>query len=314
MPPRPGDANGTQRRGAAAAAAAAAAGRNTSAPLPNPLALLAAGSDAELLGALAVARDPAPLLPPAAPARVRSFPHVVGNFPTVVLLPVQGMDEQLDGLYRRARRLLPDLEPMAQEPGPEAGGSGAPAGGRTGGGGGAPAAHRGYHISLSRTVAIRQQQIAPLTALLAERLGAAVASPFPVSLCGLRSFANDEGSRSFLAVMATQGDQQVPLPHVSVGWLPSDQRPRLDAALRRLDTAAARPATAAPAAAGPVAAVAAGGGGAGVAGGCLPAGPAGAVGDAGGAAGEVAVCSWQASRAVCVVGQRQYEVWRPGPH
>ncbi|EFJ44917.1 hypothetical protein VOLCADRAFT_118507 [Volvox carteri f. nagariensis] len=238
--------------------------------LPNPLTLLEAASSEErhdllALGVVAVGAPHSPSelrkLPAAVaatalpgPARVRTFPHVVGNFPTVVLLPVPGMDEALDAVYRRVRRLLPDLEPMTQDLPPEAAANAAPprSGGGGGGGGGrrdvalgeqqglygglqgTPVQpHRGYHISLSRTVPIRHAQIAPLTALLAEGLSA-VTRCFQVSLAGLRPFANDEGTRSFVSVMVTHGSEQVPMPHVSVGWLPGNQQDRIAKALARM--------------------------------------------------------------------------------
>ncbi|GLC59597.1 hypothetical protein PLESTB_001504400 [Pleodorina starrii] len=354
------------------------------APLPNPLALLEAGSAEErydLLAPAAAGTGPSlPLAGPPGPPRTRSFPHVVGNFPTVVLLPVPGLDEPLDALYRKVRRLLPDLEPMAQDAPPEAAAAAAASGGGARGlpvvvgvgglqaqkapaGGTAPGAlptahpgglqrptvqtHRGYHISLSRTVPVRHPQIAPLTEQLAERLGA-MGSCFQVSLAGLRSFVNDEGSRSFVSVMATRGSEQicalirqvdaafgqhglpafhqVPLPHVSVGWLPGDQRTRIDQALRRLSpegprrpTSVSRTAASAgaqPAAAGPEAQAAAAAA-APAAAAAAAAAPAGGT-EVGGssevaalaAAGEV-VCSWTALRAVCVVGRREYQVWAP---
>ncbi len=34
-------------------------------------------------------------------------------------------------------------------------------------------------------------------------------SPFPLSLCGLRAFANDEGTRSFVSAMVAAGEQRV---------------------------------------------------------------------------------------------------------
>ncbi|KXZ55275.1 hypothetical protein GPECTOR_3g412 [Gonium pectorale] len=242
--------------------------------------------------------------------RVRTFPHVVGNFPTVVMLQVAaGLTEPLDALYRKVRRLLPDLEPMAQDDGPAAAAGGLPGvPGREREG--APP-HRGYHISLSRTVPIRHPQIAPLTALLTEHL-AVVDCGFTVALAGLRSFANDDGTRSFVSAMVTTGNDQVcalvrrvdaafaahglpafyevPLPHVSVGWLPGDQRGRIDAALLRLQ--AQQPQVPA------------------------PAGPehplrGAASPKTGSTASEIG--AWQAASAVCVVGQREYVVWKPRP-
>ncbi|GIL85154.1 hypothetical protein Vretifemale_13559 [Volvox reticuliferus] len=192
--------------------------------LPNPLALLEAPSTEASQDMLARAARPSLLtsaLP--GPPRVRTFPHVVGNFPTVVLMPVPSMDEALDAVYRRLRRLLPDLEPMTQDPPQEAAGATTGPNRRIGERGvqgrkrDSPGPqvlrvttvqpHRGYHISLSRTVAIRHPQIAPLTELLAERLKA-VGSGFQVALAGLRSFTNDEDSRSFVSVMVTHGSSQ----------------------------------------------------------------------------------------------------------
>ncbi|GLI60564.1 hypothetical protein VaNZ11_002722, partial [Volvox africanus] len=194
--------------------------------LPNPLTLLEAPSTEASQDLLATAAEPSLLLTSALPGppRVRTFPHVIGNFPTVVLLPVPGMDDALDAVYRRIRRLLPDLEPMTHDPPPESAGTGPGPYCRTGersvrgGKQESPGPHvlqvttvqphRGYHISLSRTVAIRHPQIAPLTALLVERLKV-IGSCFQVALAGLRSFTNDEGSRSFVSVMVTHGSSQI---------------------------------------------------------------------------------------------------------
>ncbi|GFR39692.1 hypothetical protein Agub_g168 [Astrephomene gubernaculifera] len=332
--------------------------------LPNPLALLEASSNEErqslLLSAAASASvAPGALLPLQPPlrgpstARVRSFPHVVGNFPTVVLLPVVGREEALDAVYRKLRRVLPDLEPMSQDPDPAAAAAAAaasahapgslrraPRGGHlsslgngsrgVAGGVAAPVpppppqqqSQRGYHISLSRTVPIRHPQITPLTSQLSESLRDACGS-FSVTLEGCRSFANDEGTRSFVSLMVTHGSAQVcdlirrvdtafkqhglppfyeePLPHVSVGWLAGDQRSRIDAALQRLrGTSSPSPPPPPP-----------------------PSQPASQqqqqqkergqeLGKAAASAcgKETVVCSFQVSRAVCVVGQREYEVWR----
>eukprot|EP00198_Chlamydomonas_reinhardtii_P000822 XP_001690157.1 predicted protein [Chlamydomonas reinhardtii] len=173
------------------------------------------------------------------------------------MVAVQGLalEGALDALYRKLRRLIPDLEPVTkpQEPAAAAGGSGG--GGRGGGRESSPACNGGYHISLSRSVPITRAQIEPLTTQLAARLEAAGIGAFPLTLCGLRTFANDEGSRSFVSAMVATGEREVvglvravdgafeahglppfyqePLPHVSVGWLVGDQRPRIQAALDR---------------------------------------------------------------------------------
>ena len=70
-----------------------------------------------------------------------------------------------------------------------------------------------YHISLSRTVAIRREQISPLKAALKQSL--IKCKRAAVALKGLATFANDEGSRSFVSVMVEQGHEEV---SVSCTW------------------------------------------------------------------------------------------------
>ncbi|KAG2444955.1 hypothetical protein HXX76_001691 [Chlamydomonas incerta] len=323
--------------GARVAVAVAAAGAGAAAAVAG--ALVAPGPAAAAASASASAQpppqiqiqDPAPPLDPYG-GRVRRFPHVVGNYATVVLLPVQGLalEGPLDALYRKLRRLLPDLEPTTQQQQPAAaaaaGGALAGGRGRGAGGGGREAAapcNGGYHVSLSRPVPITRAQIEPLTSELSRRLAAA-GSSFPLSLCGLRAFVNDEGTRSFVSAMVAAGERRVvglvravdgafaahglptfyedPLPHVSVGWLVGDQRARIQAAVDKFNKqhqqapakAHSRPAA-----------------------GAAEPGAAGAAGSRDAAAGAqppgaaaFSLGPWQASRAVCVVGQREYEVWR----
>jgi hypothetical protein len=64
-----------------------------------------------------------------------------------------------------------------------------------------------YHISLSRTVAIRREQIGPLKAALKQ--GLSKCRRAAIALKGLSTFANDEGSRTFVSLMVEQGCKEV---------------------------------------------------------------------------------------------------------
>jgi hypothetical protein len=64
-----------------------------------------------------------------------------------------------------------------------------------------------YHISLSRTVAIRHEQISPLKEALRQQLSGQ--RRFPCTLAGLRCFCNEDNSTTFISLMVSKGFDQV---------------------------------------------------------------------------------------------------------
>jgi hypothetical protein len=64
-----------------------------------------------------------------------------------------------------------------------------------------------HHISLSRTVAIRQEQISPLKEALRQQLLGQ--RRFPCTLAGLHCFSNEDSSTTFVSLMVSKGFDQV---------------------------------------------------------------------------------------------------------
>ncbi|KAK9796299.1 hypothetical protein WJX73_008460 [Symbiochloris irregularis] len=165
--------------------------------------------------------------------RLRSFPHVEGNYATHVYITVP-----LPAAYQRAAATLlqqmawPGLEPLTSE----------------------TASDQVLHLSLSRTVAIKRPQIEDLVSKLQRAL--VKVERFIISFKEWAVLVNDEGTRSFLCLAVTQGHDQVcrcirqvdkafmlfslqrfyedPNPHVSVAWVLGNQRAAL---LERLQSA-----------------------------------------------------------------------------
>lgn len=144
-----------------------------------------------------------PLLPE--PKRVRTFPHIEGNYALHVYIPVTVPPSQkakLAASLAMAAAAVPELRAMeAAAPTADVAPPPAPAGGSPGtsAGGGPPiAVLPEYHVSLSRTVAVRLPQVEPLLALLKHRfrgqkrgpIGAPRRSPLtgsaPILVCGSR--------------------------------------------------------------------------------------------------------------------------------
>ena len=186
-------------------------------------------------------RLPPPKLPPQATTsngasgasgdhqgRIRSFPHVEGNFPGYIFLKVDhanGLGSAADGVLRVARGLLGSGRALHAIDPPE------------------------MHVSLSRTFAVRRHHIGPLVELLTQRLGDF--SAFSMTLSGAKFYCNDEQTRTFVGIKVMDGADRVKelvlavdramrafkLPsyyseadfHVSVGWsagdMPSDLSP-----------------------------------------------------------------------------------------
>ena len=191
-----------------------------------------------------LARDPGDLRKDAAirgrlAGRVRNFPHVAGNFPTTVYVPVRLGPEQreaLDAAYAQLRAALgPGLQPLAV------------------GGGVSPGDFlEGGHISLSRTVPTRREQREALLGALSRKLqggATAVGGPFSLTFKGLEVFENDEGTRCFVAFALSGGLRSVlhlissvdeafrelglpeyypePRPHLSFAWAEGALAPAL---------------------------------------------------------------------------------------
>lgn len=201
--------------------------------------------------------------------RVRSFPHVEGNFATSVYIPVQ-LTEELRAFTAAALQALrvhvPGLKATQEAT------QGSEGSCRTGAAAPSsvnvrpsravahppsasqrqtsPAPSVDHHVSLSRTVPVRMPQIETLMEAL--RRGARRFSACDAGLSGLKVFVNDEGTRTFIALKIEQGSEAVcrmiaavdkafvmhglqrfyaePQPHISFGWVAGDCRPVLEPA------------------------------------------------------------------------------------
>ncbi|PRW39260.1 U6 snRNA phosphodiesterase [Chlorella sorokiniana] len=170
--------------------------------------------------------------------RERAFPHVTGNFATHVYIEVPTPSSCLGTLQELLQLLqaqLPDLQPVVHAPSssnsssssssvatdkpprqrqaaapaaslPAAGAAPASAAGsvQAAAAGGRPArlAQPLYHVSLSRTVPLRLDQIQPLVDELRRRLRQR--DTFQIQLARLVVFCNDARTRTFLAVAAEE--------------------------------------------------------------------------------------------------------------
>ena len=198
-----------------------------SSPLSKKRALLSSSSVSSTRSSKRVRLPPPPLSPsPDSPpfastadahdGRVRSFPHVEGNWATHVFIPVPP-SPSLSALLTECSSLLPPSLPFR------------------------PLPPSSLHLSLSRTVTLRAHQLAAF----AERLKGALAKfpPFAVLLSHVRVYVNDERTRSFSAVGVEGGEQLLaavrsvdgvmrewgkaeyyssPSLHAAVGWRPGD--------------------------------------------------------------------------------------------
>uniref|UniRef100_A0A6T7VCR0 U6 snRNA phosphodiesterase 1 n=1 Tax=Pyramimonas obovata TaxID=1411642 RepID=A0A6T7VCR0_9CHLO len=192
------------------------------------------------------------LFPPAAntaeahQGRTRGFPHVVGNFPTHVFVRVAvpaKCKPALEALLVRLARAMPGLQPTRPT-------TNDPSLKRIANNGDGWV-NGEYHMSLSRTVAIRKHQQATLLRELRASLRRKVGS-FNVPLERLSVFVNDDRSRTFLAIepgnpgagklvgligrvddaFALNDLQRFyadPKPHVSVAWVLGDREEELNA-------------------------------------------------------------------------------------
>jgi 2'-5' RNA ligase len=118
--------------------------------------------------------------------RVRSFPHVKGNFPGFVFVPIIGAGDALKAAAMQA------VEAAALVLGPSR------------------VLHRiplsEVHLSLSRTFAVRRPQIDSLVQLLRDQLHAL--PRFTATLCGAALYSNDDASRTFVGLRLDGGEKR----------------------------------------------------------------------------------------------------------
>lgn len=131
---------------------------------------------------------PSPSSAPQQAGRIRTFPHVPGNFAVHVYVELAvppAAAPPLAALLRRAAELLPGLRPVdgdAEGPVP-------------------PLVQPSYHVSLSRTVPVTLPQADPLLTALGNALHSL--RPFQLSVePDLEVYVNDERTRTFLALRA----------------------------------------------------------------------------------------------------------------
>ncbi|KAH7866237.1 hypothetical protein Vadar_017524 [Vaccinium darrowii] len=169
------------------------------------------------------------------PSRVRSFPHVEGNYALHVYIPVRiplAPKKELANLLRKVSSLVPGLNAIEVD---------------------IPldvlcpdgvkleqvALGREFHISLGRTVPIRVHQIESMVAMLRQRLQ--FQRRYLIDFSEWEVFVNDEHTRSFLSLEVTkeglaeikkhiQAVNEVyklhnlpefykdPRPHISIAW------------------------------------------------------------------------------------------------
>ena len=134
--------------------------------------------------------------PPSAPShsvtaahqgRVRSFPHVEGNWATHVFIPIPASASLLQLLAECGSELQPAGLPFT------------------------PLPASALHLSLSRTVVLRFHQIQPFTSALTSSLSSVLPLPAPLllSLASLRFYTNDQRTRSFCSLAVQGGEASV---------------------------------------------------------------------------------------------------------
>eukprot|EP00798_Chlamydomonas_sp_ICE-L_P004363 gene4363-14486_t len=228
--------------------------------LPSADMLFSSNPEASLAAMQHVVSTAAMERPPNYNGRVRSFIHVEGDFPTLLMIPVDLPPDTRTSLalqVEKVKALMPDLITLISGSNAT---SHAPAHAkkvacpRTAGSANPQAP---LHISLSRTVAIRYHQIQVLTEKLRKALQHV--PRLQVTLKGLCTFVNEDRSRTFLsapvvndgvdslksslcaviklidAVFAQQGLKcfyKDPHPHISVAWMLGDKRQQLEEALK----------------------------------------------------------------------------------
>lgn len=163
--------------------------------------------------------------------RIRTFPHVEGNYAALVYITVPTPSKchnTLEAILQICKSNIPDLQPMTDADVRHAKNCSE-----------GTLVQPSYHLSLSRVVPVRYPHIQPLLASLKEHL--AKTERFKISFGQLDAFENDERTRSFMSLLVDQGCKQVcravrrtdkaflehglqtfhkdPRPHVSLMWL-----------------------------------------------------------------------------------------------
>lgn len=222
------------------------------------------GSAAAADTATPAAANPA-ASPPRPPPRVRSFPHVAGQFAVHTHVPVEVGADLADRLRGVAARLAPAVPGLtladalrvpgrAQAPTASAATAAATA---------APLPpHPTLHLSLSRVAPLASRNVPALTDGLAATLTEAVGLPaagFGLALAALAALENDDGTQCFLAAAPVRGGDgspslaaftatvaavdaagalvglppfyRHPAPHVSFAWAPGGSAAALRAAV-----------------------------------------------------------------------------------
>ncbi|KAI8801455.1 U6 snRNA phosphodiesterase Usb1 [Cladochytrium replicatum] len=157
--------------------------------------------------------------------RVRTVPHIEGNWATTVVVSISPSDDLLDLIalilqdFNAAAKQSTPIRPILDSENT-----------------------LGLHVSLSRTVYIKGHQIDPLVANLSERIR--THRKFELGFNAVSVYVNDEGTRSFVSMDAGLGTHNLksclvdvdevmakfslptfydpPKFHASIGWAPGE--------------------------------------------------------------------------------------------
>ncbi|KAL4204407.1 hypothetical protein AMTRI_Chr01g109680 [Amborella trichopoda] len=167
--------------------------------------------------------------------RIRSFPHVEGNYALYVFIPVRiptNIRKELVPLVRKAGLLVPSLHAVDVD---------------------VPLSElcqekqmieqslleRKFHISLSRTVPIRVHQIDSIVAMLRQKFQAQ--RRFMIDFGRWEVFTNDDRTRTFLSMeVSSNGLNENPRPHISLVWALGDASDSLKQAADELNRSRAQ--------------------------------------------------------------------------
>ncbi|KAL7229378.1 hypothetical protein ACSBR2_007977 [Camellia fascicularis] len=156
-------------------------------------------------------------LPSGKASRIRSFPHVKGNYALYVYIPVRipsAPMKELAQFLKKVSSRVPGLNAIdidiplnilcTDDLKLEQASLG-----------------REFHISLGRTVPIRRHQIDSVVAMLRQKLQ--FQSRYWIDFNEWEVFVNDDHTRSFLSIaVKTKGLAEDPRPHVSLAWALGD--------------------------------------------------------------------------------------------
>lgn len=159
--------------------------------------------------------------------------RIEGKYPVVVLLQVrmtEAMRSSIREVYQQVQTIIPELRPLSD------------------------LAACDCHVSLSHTVFVHFDQIDVLRAAVEDCLQPF--KSFPMGLGALAPFVNHDKSRTFVALLAARGREQVvslvravdrafvvqdldpffkvPRPHVSIGWVSGEHEDELTQLLTQL--------------------------------------------------------------------------------